>query len=197
MVVGPEEAGGDDDVVDAVVGEGLDARGIHRAIKDDGLGLLREHHGHAEMMRHHGGDADARGLDGEDLVNGLAREQPLPFLGHLGEQLNVHLVVQEGVHLQHTARLHHAIAANALFQQFHGNLLGLRGHFRVSHYLRRSRPSWERLPKTPIEKDVTANWLLAQLGKCAFLNRDLTWYFLSFTRSKWVFSKNKKAHFPS
>lgn len=103
------------------------------------------------MMRHHGGDADARGLDGEDLVNGLAREKPLPFLGHLGEQLNVHLVVQEGVHLQHTARLHHAIAANALFQQFHRNLLGLRGHFRVSHYLRRSRPSWERLPKTPMK----------------------------------------------
>ena len=87
MVVGPEKTGGDDDVVDAVVGEGLDARGIHRAIQVDGLGLLREHHGHAEMMRHHGGDADARGLDGEDLVNGLARKQALPFLGHLGEQL--------------------------------------------------------------------------------------------------------------
>lgn len=53
------------------------------------------------------------------------------------EQLDVHLVVQEGIHLQHASRLHHAIAANALLQQFHSEPpWGIRVLFRYFPILR-------------------------------------------------------------
>ena len=71
------------------------------------------------MLRHHGGDADARRLDGEDLVDGRVGEQTLELLAHLVEQVDVHLVVQKAVHLQNAFRLHHTVAPDALFKQFH------------------------------------------------------------------------------
>ena len=73
----------------------------------DGLGLLGEHHGHAEMARHHARDADARRLDGEDLRDGSVGEQPLELHAHGLEQVDVQLMVQEAVHLEDPFRLHH------------------------------------------------------------------------------------------
>ena len=71
------------------------------------------------MLRSHRRNADTRRLDGQDLVDGRVCEQALPFLAHFVEQVDVHLVVQEAIHLQDAFRLHHAVAPDALFKQFH------------------------------------------------------------------------------
>ena len=64
-------------------------------------------------------DADAAGLDGEHLVDGLARKQALPLPCHLAEQRDVHLVVDKAVHLEHVAFAHNAVLADTIFQHLH------------------------------------------------------------------------------
>ena len=119
VVVLADELLGDDDVERAPVREALDAGAIHGAVEVDALALLREHHGGAEDLADDRGDADAGGLDGEDLVDGLVGEVALPFARHLDEELDVHLMVEERVDLQHVAVLHHAVLADAILQKLH------------------------------------------------------------------------------
>ena len=119
VVLRGEELLGDDDVVNFLVGEGLDLRLVVVVVEVDAHRLFGEHHRHVELAGHHSRDADAAGLDGEHLVDGLARKQALPLLGHLPEQRDVHLVVDEAVHLQHVAFADDAVFADAVFQHFH------------------------------------------------------------------------------
>ena len=94
-------------------------RGPHVAVDVHAFRLFGKHHGHAEVLGRHTGDADAGGLDSEYLVDGRACEQALPLRTHGAEQGDVHLMVQKGVHLQNAARLYHTLFSNALFQQLH------------------------------------------------------------------------------
>ena len=119
MVVGVQELLRHDDVVHATVRERLDACREHLAVQVDALSLLCEHHRHAEMARHHAGDADAGRLDREDLRDGSVGEQPLELLAHRVEQIDVQLVVEEAVHLEDALRLHHPVAPDAFLQKLH------------------------------------------------------------------------------
>ena len=123
MVLGSEELLGDDDIIDFLVGEGLDLRLVVVVVQVDAHGLFGEHHRHVELAGHHSRDADAAGLDGEHLVDGFAVEQALPLLCHLAEQRDVHLMVDEAVHLEHVALTDDAVFADAVFQHFHSSSL--------------------------------------------------------------------------
>ena len=102
------------------MGERLDLGGVHLAIEVDRLGLLREHDGRvAEMARDQTCDADARRLDCEDLVYGRTCEQPGELCAHLVDQVDIDLVVEEAIDLQHAFRLDDAITLDAFFQKLH------------------------------------------------------------------------------
>ena len=123
MVLGGEELLGDDDIINFLVGEGLDLRLVVVVVQVDAHGLFGKHHRHVELTGHHSRDADAAGLDGEHLVDGFAVEQALPLLCHLAEQRDVHLMVDEAVHLEHVALTDDAVFADAVFQHFHSSSL--------------------------------------------------------------------------
>ena len=123
MILGGEELLGDDDIINFLVGEGLNLRLVVVVVQVDAHGLFGEHHRHVELAGHHSRDADAAGLDGEHLVDGFAVEQALPLLCHLAEQRDVHLMVDEAVHLEHVALTDDAVFADAVFQHFHSSSL--------------------------------------------------------------------------
>ena len=87
-----------------------------------GAALFGEHHRHAELLRGHAGDADARRLNGQNLVDPRSGEQPRPLPPHGRKQLHVHLVVEKAVHLEHLCVLHNAVPAYALLQLPHSPL---------------------------------------------------------------------------
>ena len=100
MLAALEEALGHDDLVGAALRVAADLRAVLLAVEVLGLGLAGEHDGHVAKVR--GGDArdaDAGGLDGQDLVDLLAGEQARPLGAHLVIEGDVALVVEEAVHL--------------------------------------------------------------------------------------------------
>ena len=119
MILCREELFGDDDVVDLFVGEGLDLGLVVIVVQIDAHGFFGKHHRHVELAGHHSRDADAAGLDGEHLVNWLARKQALPLPGHLAEQRDIHLMVDKVIDLQDAAFQTFSIAENPLLQGFH------------------------------------------------------------------------------
>ena len=110
-----EEALGDDDLVFVLVGEGFHLGDEHIPVDVDGLGLLCEDQGNTEFPGHEGGDADAGGFDGQHLGDGAVAEAALEFTADLLHQGDVHLMVQEAVHLQHIAGLDDAVFQDSLF----------------------------------------------------------------------------------
>ena len=119
MVFRGEELFGDDHIVDLFVGEGLDLGLVVVVVQIDAHGLFGKYHRHVELAGHDGCNANAAGLDGEHLVDGLACKQALPLLCHLPEQRNVHLVVDKAIHLEHIALAYDTILANTIFQHLH------------------------------------------------------------------------------
>ena len=119
MVFRGEELFGDDHIVDLFVGEGLDLGLVVVVVQIDAHGLFGKHHRHVELTGHNGGNADAAGLDGEHLVDGLARKQALPLPGHLAEQRDIHLMVDKAVNLEHIPFAHNAVCADTIFQHLH------------------------------------------------------------------------------
>ena len=83
------------------------------------LGFLGEHDRAVEHEPGHGRDADAAGLDRDELVHAAAVEQPLPFLRHRQKQLWVHLMVQKPVHFQDLAGFDLALGEDALLEKLH------------------------------------------------------------------------------
>ena len=67
MILRTQEFLGDHHLIAVFVGEGFNLRHIHVAFNVDGLGLLGEHHGNAELPGHKTGDADAGSFDGQHL----------------------------------------------------------------------------------------------------------------------------------
>ena len=119
MILCSEELFGHDDVVDLFVGEGLDLGLVVIVVQIDAHRLFGEHHRHIELACHYSCNADAAGLDGEHLVDGLAGKQALPLLCHFTEQRNIHLVVDKAVYLEHVALAYNTILADTFFQHLH------------------------------------------------------------------------------
>ena len=116
MVFRSEKLLGDDHIIDALMGERPDLGSQHLAVQIDALGLLGKYDRHMKMLRRHARDADAGGLDRQDLVDGSVSEEPFELFPHLIEKLHIHLMVQEGVHLQHPSRFYIAVFDDSLFQ---------------------------------------------------------------------------------
>ena len=167
MLAGGQEALGHDDAVVAAVGVGVDLGAVLAAVQVDRLGLAREDHGHvAKLLGGDAGEADAGGLDGQDLVDGLAVEQSAPLLGHVRVQLDVAAVVEEAVDLEHIALTDDSLTRDALLEFLHAVAFPVRapnagGHLRISqHYssvswpLRKSgRAVPSTLPRTSRQKE--------------------------------------------
>ena len=57
----------------------------------------------AEIPGGQGGDADAGGFYGQDLVDAAARVEPDEFFSHFAEKLDVHLMIQKAADLEDIA----------------------------------------------------------------------------------------------
>ena len=119
MILRADKLFGDHHVIDPLMGEALHLGGIDLAGQVDALRLFGKQNRHVKALCRHTGDADAAGLDGQDFVDGLIRKQALELHAHLVEQLDIHEMIQEAVHLQHVTLGQDSVPANPLFQQFH------------------------------------------------------------------------------
>ena len=68
------------------------------------------------MPRRHAGDGDAGRLDRQDLVDAVVFKNAVEFGPDRIQQLDVQLVVQKAVHLQHIAGADLPLLQNTLFQ---------------------------------------------------------------------------------
>ena len=119
MILRTQELLGHDDLILILMGEGLHLGNVHLALDVDGLGLLGKHHGHAELLCHETGDADAGGLNGQHLGDGLIGKPAVKFPADLLHQGNIHLVIQKAIHLQHIAGLYDSVFRDSLLQKVH------------------------------------------------------------------------------
>ena len=67
-----------------------------------------------ELFSRNAGNADAGGLNRQNLIDARARKAALPFLRHLAEKPDIHLVVQKAVNLQNAAFLDDALFADSV-----------------------------------------------------------------------------------
>lgn len=75
------------------------------------------------MLGRNASHANARSLDRQDLVDLDALEQTGPLGAHVVEQLNVALVVEEGINLKDVTGLYDAVMANTILKLLHGATL--------------------------------------------------------------------------
>ena len=113
VIVSAQEFLGDDDLILALVRKGLDLCDVNVAIDVDALRFLRKNDRYAEMTCDDAGNADAGGLDRHDLVDVFIRKAALELLAHLVEQLDIHLMIEKAVNLEHVALLDHAVFYDA------------------------------------------------------------------------------------
>ena len=114
-----QKPAGHNDLVFALVRKRFDRRGQHRAVQIDRLRFFGEHHRHAEILRHNRRNADTGGFDGQNFVHLDIGKPPLEFLADLVEQVNIHLVIEEIIHLQHISLFNDAVFPDSFFQKFH------------------------------------------------------------------------------
>ena len=120
MVAFVKETFGDDDRIRFLLGIGIHGCGILIAVEVDGLRLLGEHHRHvAEMPRRYAGDADARRLNGQNLVDWLTPEVLGPSRAHAVIQRNIALLVKKRIHFKHIAHPDDALGFDTLFEFLH------------------------------------------------------------------------------
>ena len=75
------------------------------------------------MLSRDAGHTNARSLDRQNLVDLDALEQTSPLGAHVVEQLNVALVVEEGINLKDVTGLYDAVTANTILKLLHGATL--------------------------------------------------------------------------
>ena len=120
VALGQETLTNDDRVL-LLLGKGVDGRGILLAVEVDGLRLLGKDNRHtAKMLSRDAGHANARSLNRQDLVDLDTLEQTGPLGAHVVEQLNVALVVEEGINLKDVTGLYDAVMANTILKLLHG-----------------------------------------------------------------------------
>jgi hypothetical protein len=71
------------------------------------------------MLSRDAGHANARSLNRQDLVDLDALEQTGPLGAHVVKQLNVALVVEEGINLKDVTGLYDAVMANTILKLLH------------------------------------------------------------------------------
>ena len=113
VIVCAQEFLGDDDLILALVRKGLDLCDVNVAIDVDALRFLRKNDRYAEMTCDDAGNTDAGGLDRHDLVDVFIRKAALELLAHPVEQLDIHLMIEKAVNLEHVALLDHAVFYDA------------------------------------------------------------------------------------
>jgi len=116
MVIRSQILGGDDHIIDALVGEGFDLGSEGLSIKVDAMGLFGKDNRNMEALGCDAGDPDAGSLYCEDLVDRFICEQPLEFFSHCAEQIDIHLVIQKIVDFQNIAGFDESIFENSFFQ---------------------------------------------------------------------------------
>ena len=90
VVLGGEELLGDDDIINFLVGEGLDLRLVVVVVQVDAHGLFGEHHRHiAEMLGGHACDANAGRFDGQDLIDAQMTETTVDLLAQRHKQTDI------------------------------------------------------------------------------------------------------------
>ena len=72
------------------------------------------------MLSRDASHANARSLNRQDLVDLDTLEQSGPLGAHVVEQLNVALVVEEGINLKDVTGLYDAVMANTILKLLHG-----------------------------------------------------------------------------
>ena len=110
---------GNDDLILALVGEGLYLSDIHLTVKIDALGFLCKYNRNMEVTCNQAGNADAGSLDCQDLSDRSVTKTFLELSTHLIDQLNIHLMIQEGIYLQYVTRFYNSVFYNAFFQKIH------------------------------------------------------------------------------
>ena len=106
---------GDNDIVVAVVGIGMDD-GVVDLIGDvAGTGFFGKYHRHLKVQTGDDGNTDPAGFDCQDLVDGRSFKQTFELFSHFVEKRDVHLVIQEAVDLQHVPRVYDTVFAYAIF----------------------------------------------------------------------------------
>ena len=98
------------------MGEGLDLGGVDVVRDIDAHRLLGKDDRHAELQRYDTRDTDTRCLDGQDLGDLLARIQPLEFLGELGDEADVDLMVDKAVDLQDISFAYDAVPDDSFLE---------------------------------------------------------------------------------
>ena len=111
-----QELFGQRDLIIAAIGIGVYGGGENVAVDVAALGFFGEHDRDAEMPRRHAGDGDAGRLDRQDLVDAVVFKNAVEFGPDRIQQLDVQLVVQKTVHLQHIAGADLPLLQNTLFQ---------------------------------------------------------------------------------
>ena len=115
-----EEALGNNDRVVVAVSVAVHACNVLLAIKVDGLRLAREDHGGVVEARGcDAGNANARGLDGQNLVDRPAGKAPRPLVTHVRVQRDIALVIEKAVHLEHIALADDALLLDPLLELPH------------------------------------------------------------------------------
>ena len=97
----------------------MDGGGVDLAVDVLALGLLGEDDRHVEMTRRHAGNGDAGRFNRQDLVDAVVLEDAVKFLADLIQQIDVELVVQEAIDLQHIAGTNLTLLHNTFLQKFH------------------------------------------------------------------------------
>ena len=68
-----------------------------------------------KVVRYDTGNADAGSFDSENLIDRLPFEATFELLAHLIEEIDIHLMIQEAVHLQDISLLHDTVFCDAFF----------------------------------------------------------------------------------
>lgn len=83
------------------------------------LALLGKHHRHIVQVAKQGSNGNATSLDGQHLVHLNAFKSTLKLVGHLTDDINVDLMVEEIVNFQEVSRLNDAICYDFFFEEIH------------------------------------------------------------------------------
>ena len=101
------------------MGKGLHLSGVHPAGDVAGLVFLGKNNRTLKILGRDAGNADAGGLNGQNLGHAAVPKQPEKLLADILKERHVHLMVQKAVHLQHAALSDDAILPDAVLELFH------------------------------------------------------------------------------
>ena len=115
MILGTQEVLRYNNLILVLMGKGFHFRNIDIAGNVDGLGFFRKNHGNAILPGYGIGDGNAGGFDGKHLRDVLARKTAFEFSADLVQEVDIHLVIKEGINFQNIAGFYDSVFNNSLF----------------------------------------------------------------------------------